>query len=109
MNDANHPLGGIMTSRSAEAKKGLKYNDLRAQIIEAFRSSQFKWRTARSVAKQTKNEISAVLDFLESSPDILRAKKANKLGHPLYTLRDRYRNEASFSKRILDAMANEPE
>lgn len=60
----------------------------RDAILKALRKSKFKWRTSRSLAKDTGLPIQRVIDFLESSKDVIRSKKANAQGQALYAARE---------------------
>lgn len=85
----------------------MKQKEIANLILSALDQSDFKWRTARGIAKETSVPIQQVQQFLEESPAILRSKKPNKSGKPLYTTRDRYRNSTPITKRLLAALRNE--
>ena len=76
-------------------------------ILTALEESQFKWRTARGLAKDTDLALQDVQEFLENSQAILRSKKSNKSGSALYTTRKRYKSRTMLSTRLLAAMKNE--
>ena len=85
----------------------MKNKEIDMRILSALEQSNYKWRTARGLAKETSIPIQKVHEFLENSPKILRAKKSNKHGKALYTTRDKYRNTTPISKRILAILRNE--
>ena len=76
-------------------------------ILAALENSEFKWRTARGISKEIGLPVQKVQDFLENSPAILRSKKPNKSGKPLYTTRERYKKSTPLTKRLLAALRNE--
>ncbi|GJH28795.1 EVE domain-containing protein [Caballeronia novacaledonica] len=65
----------------------MKEKDKRQMILEAFRASEFKWRTASGLAKDTGLPVLAIESFLEQSPDVTRSKKFNSHGQLLYALK----------------------
>ena len=85
----------------------MKKKEIAERVIRALGSSEFLWRTARGVSKETKIPIQLVQDFLENSSVVLRSRKANKAGRPLYTLRKSYREKASLTSRLIAALRNE--
>ncbi len=85
----------------------MKQKEIRNRILGALEQSDFKWRTARGIAREISIPIQQVQKFLEESPAILRSKKPNKSGRPLYTTRDRYRQSTPITKRLLAALRNE--
>lgn len=86
-----------------------KGRDVKEQVVGAFASSPYKWRTARGIAKDAGLPMGEVLKFLERSPDILKSKKANRQGQPLFTTRERYREFTPLSRRLSDALLNRTE
>lgn len=83
-----------------------KEKEIKEKVIQALESSAHKWRTARGISKDSQIPIKDVTDFLERSSDIVRSKKANNQGQPLYTTKDKYKNTTSLGKRLIDAMLN---
>ncbi len=80
--------------------------DARDLIIKCIRESEYKWRTARGISKDTGISISQVTKLLGRSPSVVRSKKANKYGQSLYTTRDKYQKNTSFSQRLYSAIVN---
>ena len=80
--------------------------DQKNAIIRAMRSSQYRWRTARGLSKDTQLGIEDVTDFLERSPDVIRAKKANSRGQALYALREK---SIPLPQRVVNALLNRSE
>lgn len=85
----------------------MKDKEISLLVLTALEQSEYKWRTARGLAKETNIPIQKIQRFLENSQAILRSKKPNKSGKPLYTTRDRYRKSTPVTKRILAALRNE--
>ena len=81
--------------------------EIKNLILVALENSKFKWRTARGISKETELSVHKVQEFLENSPAILRSKKPNKSGKPLYTTRERYKKSTPLTKRLLAALRNE--
>lgn len=80
--------------------------DQRTKVVRAMRQSQYRWRTARGLAKETDLPIEAVVDFLEKSSDVIRAKKSNSKGQALYALREK---AIPLGQRVFNALLNRPE
>jgi len=85
----------------------VKQKEIKYLVLGALEKSEFKWRTARGIAKEANLPIHVVQEFLENSPAILRSKKPNKSGRPLYTTRERYKNRTPLTRRLLAALRNE--
>lgn len=79
---------------------------LRDLIGEAIRTSKYKWRTARGIAKELQVREADVFQELRSSDFFVKAKKPNARGEPLFTTSLRYRNETSLIERLLGAAGN---
>ncbi len=82
----------------------MKDKEIRDAVVAAFGSSQFKWRTAHGLSKDTGIPIQRVVEFIERSSDVVRAKKPNSAGQALYTLR-----QSSVADRLVAAILNRPE
>ena len=80
--------------------------EARERIIDAIASSNYRWRTARGIAKDADVPIQQVIEVLERSDAFIRAKKANARGEALYTTTDKYKSETSLSRRLLSALTN---
>ena len=85
----------------------MKQKEIKNLILGALERSNYKWRTARGIAKETDIPIQKVQQFLEESPAILRSKKPNSSGRPLFTTRDRFKKSTPITKRLLAALRNE--
>jgi hypothetical protein len=72
----------------------MKGKTVKALVIQAMQGSRYRWRTARGISKDTDIFLQQVIDFLEASPAILRSKKANSRGQPLYALKEPHRHES---------------
>lgn len=81
-------------------------NILRDRIINSISKSPYKWRTARSIAKEIGENERDIADTIRESGYFVRANKANARGEPLYTTSKRYRDETPLLGRILGAAAN---
>ncbi len=84
----------------------MKKKILESIIVHAFRETKYRWRTANGIAKQTKLDYEDVFNFLEKSNLIIRARKSNKQGQPLFALRERYNRASPFTVRLLNAITN---
>jgi hypothetical protein len=80
--------------------------DQKPKIIHAMQESSYRWRTARGLSKDTGIGIEDVVDFLERSPAVVRAKKSNSKGQALYALRDK---SVPLGQRIANVILNRPE
>jgi hypothetical protein len=80
----------------------MEKREIRERILDALNSSQYKWRTARSLAKAADIPIVQVQEFLERSPDILRARKPNRQGHALYSIQNKVRDGRKPAKRFTE-------
>lgn len=81
-------------------------DDLRNRIIVALNKSQYRWRTARGVAKEIGEKEQDVFDTMRKSDAFVRAKTPNKNGEVLYTTAERYKKDTPFFERLLGAGAN---
>jgi hypothetical protein len=80
--------------------------EAKERILKAMVESSYRWRTARGIAKDSGVPLPQVLEFLDRSDLILRARKPNRKGEPLFTTRERYRHEVGLGERILSAITN---
>jgi len=87
----------------------MKDKEIREAILQAFVNSEYKWRTARGISKDTNIPIQRVAEFLERSKDVVRAKKVNSKGQALYTLRKSVSEEKSFIDNLVAKILNQPE
>jgi hypothetical protein len=87
----------------------MKDKEIREAVLQAFTNSEYKWRTARGISKDTNIPIQRVAEFLEKSKDVVRAKKANSKGQALYSLRETVSREKSFVDHLVAKILNQPE
>jgi len=80
--------------------------DQKQKIINAMKESPYRWRTARGLSKDTGIGIEDVVDFLERSSAVMRAKKSNSKGQALYALREK---AVPFVQRVANVILNRPE
>ena len=86
----------------------MKKKDLEEAILSALQGSTYKWRTARGISKDLQVPVSQVVEILERSSNVIRSKKANSSGQPLYTTRHKYSVDQSLLDRVISAITNEP-
>ena len=84
----------------------MKAKEIKEQIITAFKSSEYKWRTARGLSKDSNVPIQDVGDFLNSSDLVIKAKKSNSKGQPLFALKEIYEAKTSIGTKLLNAIVN---
>ena len=84
----------------------MKNKEIKVQIIESFLESKYRWRTTNGISKEINASYDDVFDFLKNSEKIIRAKKSNKKGQPLFTLREKYTEDSSIGIRIINAITN---
>jgi len=80
--------------------------EINDRILNALLNSKYKWRTARGISKETDIQIDIVYDFLIKSNLIIKAKKSNRQGQPLFALRKKYDRQSSFGLKILNTITN---
>lgn len=78
----------------------------RDRMITAIRNSQYRWRTAKGISKDSGVPISQILKIFEKSDMFLQAKKTNARGEHLYTTKERYKSETSLGKRLINVLTN---
>jgi hypothetical protein len=84
----------------------MKAKYIKERITDAFKRSDFKWRTAKGLSKDSNVPYQNVIEFLETSDNVIKAKKLNKRGQPLYSLKEIYENKTSFTTKLFDAITN---
>lgn len=80
--------------------------DTRDLLVKAIEGSQYRWRTPRGIAKDSGVPFQNVLEVLERSDAFVRARKGNARGEPLYSTRERQKDESTLGKRVLAALTN---
>lgn len=75
--------------------------ELSRRVLRGIEQSQYVWRTAEALSKETGIPVEHVRVILESSSDaeVMRAPYPNKQGHLLYTTREHYRRLTPFLQR----------
>lgn len=81
-------------------------DDLTVKAAEAISKSQYKWRTAQSIARELNVNANTAFEVLAGSDTFVRAKKPNARGQPLFTTSKKYREQTPFLKRLFGAAAN---
>ena len=82
----------------------MEHKEIRDAVAAAIKDSRFKWRTAPGISKDTGIPIQRVVEFLEGSKYIVRARRPNKFGQALYALR-----RSGLGDRLVAAILNKPE
>jgi len=76
-------------------------------ILKALANAQYRWRTVPGVAKETDLTEDVVKRAIaQAAEHVVRAAATSEEGQELYTTRDRYRQTASVSERLLGALKN---
>jgi len=84
----------------------MKSKEIKEHIVDAFKSSPYKWRTARGLSKDSKVPIQEVIEFLNNSDLVIKARKSNNKGQPLFALKEVYEAKTSLATKILNAITN---
>ncbi|PCH66971.1 MAG: hypothetical protein COC06_11990 [Bacteroidales bacterium] len=84
----------------------MKDKELKSKIISAFIESKFRWRTVNGISKEIEIPYEDVFKFLENSDLFINAKKSNKKGQRLFSLRKKYNENSSFGVKLLNAITN---
>ena len=66
-------------------------NGAKAKVLAAFGNSRHRWRTARSIARDTKIPVAQVTEILQDAPEVVRARKNDARGEALFALREKHR------------------
>lgn len=80
--------------------------DAKEKIRTAIRESQYVWRTVRGIAADTGIPEETVLQIIETADGFLRAYRRNRQGLTLYSTTEKYRKDATWKQKILDAITN---
>ena len=76
--------------------------ELERRVLPRIDESQYVWRPAEAIAPEADLPVEAVRQFLEASPEVIRAPGPNKQGYLLYTTRDHYRKLTPWLKRYIN-------
>ena len=80
--------------------------DAKEKIRTAIRESKYVWRTVRGISADTGITEATVLQILETADGFLRAYRRNPQGETLYSTAEKYRKDATWKQKILDAITN---
>lgn len=80
--------------------------EARDRVIAAITSSNYRWRTPRGIAKDSGVPLPQVMETLERSDSFLRSRKGNGRSEPLYTTKEKYKDNSSIGQRIVAAITN---
>jgi hypothetical protein len=92
-----------MNSTSAPSSR----RDITRAVIEALEGSPYKWRTPRGIAKEIAVAEQRVFEILNRSDRVVRSKKPNRGGEPLFSSRGKYQASSTLAQRIISAITNE--
>ena len=84
----------------------MEQNEIKNRIVSAYQDSKYRWKTAQGIAKETAIPKDTIFKFLRESDLVIKAKKANKNGHLLFALKEKYENESPLKIKILNALTN---
>lgn len=98
--------GEISDSDPAEIQEARLRKELEGGLVlRAIEESEFEWRTAEGLSRETGIPVDEVRALLEGMPnEVIRSFRPDPKGRPLYTTRDRYKTERGFWKRYLDVL-----
>lgn len=80
--------------------------ELQQKIVRAFKTSEYRWRTAEGIAMEIQMDFTLVFNFLFFNQDIISAGKTNSRGEQLFALREKYLNEIPTKIKILNAITH---
>ncbi len=80
--------------------------EARDRIVQAIKTSQYRWRTPRGIAKDSGVPHPQVTEILDQSDLFIRARKGNARGESLYTTKERYTTDVTLGQRVLAAVTN---
>lgn len=81
-------------------------SDVKEKIRAAIRESSDVWRTVRGISADTGIAEEAVLQILDTADGFLRAYRPNPTGERLYTTAEKYRTDAPWTQKLIDAVTN---
>ncbi len=87
--------GAIMDERDAKEK-----------ILTAIRESKYVWRTVKGISDDTGITPETIVHLLETADGFLRAYRPNPKGQTLYTTTEKYRRDAPWTQKLMDALTN---
>lgn len=79
-------------------------NDEIQAVVSAIEDSKWTWRTVEAIARITDLPDARVREILNDNPEIFfRSPFGHRdTGEPIYTTRDRYKEETNFFQRWVD-------
>lgn len=76
-------------------------------LKKSINQSEFKWRTARGISKDSNLSLLLVKKILDSSDEVVKAKIPNSGGHALFSTTEHLKEKSGLIARFLAAMKNE--
>ncbi|WP_412467102.1 hypothetical protein [Pedobacter sp. KLB.chiD] len=64
------------------------------------------WKTLEEIADATKIDLASIAEIVTNSGDFVRSSYRVKLGEPLYTSRDVFRDKAPLMDKVIGAFKN---
>lgn len=80
--------------------------DITRAILGALEDSSYKWRTPVGIAKQIGIPEQKVYEILNKSELVVRSRKPNRRGEPLFSSRKKYLENTSIAQKIISAITN---
>lgn len=87
-------------------KMKMRDKEAKEKIMSSLVNSQYKWRTSQGISKDTGIPLQQVEKILNASDFVIRARKGNKQGHPLYSTKEKYEKQFGFAQRLLSVITN---
>lgn len=84
----------------------MSQRELKDKVRDVILRSEFKWRTPKGIARDAGLSVNQVMELLGSDKEVLKARKPNRHGEPLFTLKEKFTKTAGLGVRILSAMTN---
>jgi hypothetical protein len=81
-------------------------HEAKEKIRTAIHESQYVWRTVKGISADTGITEERVLQILETADGFLRAYRRNPQGLTLFSTAEKYRKDATWKQKILDAITN---
>jgi hypothetical protein len=80
--------------------------EAKEKIRAAIRESKYVWRTVQGISADTGIPQETISQILETADGFLRAYRRNPEGLTLYSTAEKYRKDATWKQKILDAITN---
>ena len=82
------------------------FNEQTEIVKKALQNPQYEWRTIEGISLETGLRADEVLAVLDSLPEVVRSRRVNQDGEPIYSTRERFRETASITDKIFGSLTN---